>query len=263
MSTLTTSEAIRSAISSPELACGRMPFVEPDGQTTFLYGPAVARASLSARQAKALGLMTSGTSGQPSTGLSSSAALQSSLESRLRARLSTLGSTLYTLTWKPWVTPSGQSRSRLRASVRRISETACSGWVTPTARDWKDTPGMVAQRDGADRVDQLPRQAYLAGWKTPRANDCKGGLDPTGSSNRAESDFFLPDQARAMMHHNQAARLTACGQMLTGCSAGMESGGQLNPAHSRWLMGLPPEWDACAPTATPSTAKRPASSSKA
>ena len=58
------------------------------------------------------------------------------------------------------------------------------------------------------------------------------------------------------------ARLTASGQILIGCSAGMESGGQLNPDHSRWLMGFPAEWGSCGATAMQSIRNRRRSSSK-
>lgn len=56
-------------------------------------------------------------------------------------------------------------------------------------------------------------------------------------------------------HTHLPARLTVTGEMRTGCSAGMESGGRLNPAHSRWLMGLPKVWDDCAVTAMQSMPK--------
>ena len=58
------------------------------------------------------------------------------------------------------------------------------------------------------------------------------------------------------------ARLTASGEMLTGSDAAMESGGQLNPVHSRWLMGAPPAWDGFACTAMQSVSLRRRRSSK-
>ena len=286
MSCQATLQDSRNAIFSPALASGLTPCAKPDGQTIDLFGPAPVLANLSARQARDLRLLTSGTYGQPSTISSKSAALQSSLVSKLQDRLLTLGSTLYTLTWKPWVTPSGVCRSRLRASALRTSETESIGWPTPAARDWisaSGSPEFLAGRleqtrgkplsetafaqlsgwptpmmmdhwmastprqDG--RQKQLPNIAALSGWGTPLSNHANGSPEAflerkrrsiaKGSSMGVSiSDLNMQVQAWA----NGPVRLTASGAMLTGSDAVMESGGQLNPAHSRWLMGLPPEW---------------------
>lgn len=409
------SKATASVTSSPESGCGPTLSAAPDSPMTTKPGRDHALANLSAAQAKAAGLLTSGTYGPRSSTLSESAALAASLESRFRIVVDRLGSTLFKLTWKVKTLPSGRSVCALRASGGRIDATGITSWPTPSAvsdakgapkgthivrqdgttqsRETGGTLAYVAERlagwltptvmspqslrgrgrdpeirraqghtvnlndlvtlaawhtpratdgsnggpnqangalpptaalaawptptlpsggqknpegttpegkrpDGSKATVALPNVAELAAWPTTTVNDSRGGRnmtanrsDPnsqhhdgmtlvdavtlTGWRTPAGSDGSGGNQdpaKRAAAGHSVQLidqvllvgplRLTASGEMLTGYPAEINGGGPLNPAHSRWLMGLPPEWDVCGVMGMRSTRRSPRTSSK-
>lgn len=180
-----------------------------------------------------------------------------------------------------WATPnasngSGGGQEKRFLNPERSNElndqVMLAGWSTASARDWKDTPGMsmmATNPDGSERTraDQLPRQAVLAGWPTSSTMDSGN----TGNAwekrrERVKNDLgngngfglILPMASQLAT----PCRLTVHGEMLTGSSAEMTSGGQLNPEHSRWLMGYPAVWGSCGATAMQSIRGRRKSSSK-
>lgn len=221
-----------------------------DGRTTAQYGQQVAHANLSARQAKENNLMMSGTYGPPFIGLQASNALSLYLANSLQAKMQKSGSTLYKLTWKVWAMPSGRQRFRLRASVRRTSGSVLTGWPTPTASNTKNAyqdAEKVIARKLAGRQSNLQDFACLAGWPTPAARDGKGGYQ----GGRMRHGKLSTDTLDVTAQIAGPARLTDSGDLLTGSFAEMESGGQLNPALSLWLMGFHPEWENYAPAETP------------
>ncbi|SEI41723.1 hypothetical protein SAMN05192539_1001273 [Paraburkholderia diazotrophica] len=274
MSDLMTCEATRSAISSPALADGRVRFESPDGRMTDLFGPVPVLANLSPSQAKDLGLMTRDTSGLRGTGSSRSDALQSSLENRLRQRLT--GSVSCDITWKRWDTPWGQCLSKPRAQVRSTFGIVVGLWPTmpsnAPARDGYNEAGnsagqvairkillalyptattpsggqtipqgtsMSGRRPDGSKAQVTLQNVVLAMWSTIRASDGeKGG--PNMSFGAGGSP--LPSQVSTVANTSNAP---------------MESGGgSLHPEFAGWEMGYPPEWLSCAPSETPSTRAR-------
>jgi hypothetical protein len=132
MSTPTTLEDIRSAISSPALLDGALPCASQDGQTTAECGPDLALVSRFRSQASSEAMSTNDTSGPLFTASSPSAGLQWSLESKLRARLAKNGSPPYAQTWKEIAMPAGPSLSRLSVSAPPIDVTGSGSLPTPS-----------------------------------------------------------------------------------------------------------------------------------
>ncbi len=264
-----------------------------DGPFQERHGRVLAHASLSARQAAALGLLTSGTYGPAHSGSSSSAALQRSLESRLQARLVGRGSILYSLTWKELATPAGRPICALRASVRRTLDSACIGRPTPGAVDSTSNAETAESKmkRGLKTGLNLTTVAQPAGWSTPKSEDAES----TGFSARRLENNKTPDNLHSQTKlllgtwatpatrdyrtpnhvkwsergggkkgeqlQNQVAHMIP-GASLNGLPAAAERCGLLNPAFSLWLQGFPGMWARCAALVTRSTRTSRRSSSR-
>ena len=124
-----------------------------------------------------------------------------------------------------------------------------AGWPTPRAEERR-------QHNSRDTGMALSLQAVLSGWATPNV--------PNGGriSGNKEDIGKKRDGSKAQIGLENQASLAAIGPGPIGCLLGpngwetFQACGQLNPAHSRWLMGLPPAWDVCGVTAMPSSRSR-------
>ncbi len=159
------------ATSSPGLEGGPGPCASPGGPMTGPCGPDHALANLSARQAEAEGLLTSGTYGRTGSTSSGSVDLQRFLVSKLRQNLPYPGLTLFKMTWKVRVTPLGRLICALRASGRSISGKGCGSWGTPRVTTNAGHPSPQCTGKGS----RLEDQAALAPWQTPTLQDATGG----------------------------------------------------------------------------------------
>ncbi len=170
---------------------------------------------------------------------------------------------------------SGSEISLLREKLRGTG----SGWLpTPRASDGSNG-GPNQSRHGAP--DGLP--AHVAMWPTPLGNSSTGAgtsgrqggmnlqsavsvMGQVGCSQTSEPILQSPASVATEVVRDYRSGVQLFPTPTSNRRDGLQShgrnviGGTLNPMWVAWLMGYPPEWLSCAPSAMPSSRKpRPSS----
>jgi hypothetical protein len=250
-------QAIRKSISSRVLVDGRSLRVLQDGPTLAPCGPEVVPANPSASLASKRAKRTRATSGQNSSASLPPAAPMSLWESRLRQRLANLGSMECVLTWKESVTPQGRPLSRLVPSTRPTAGTDCGLWPTTktgseeSLESWEQRKAPEYQKYPGKGLGSAPLNVLAkAMWATARSCSAMA-RDWRSDRGQQTSEELYGAKGRPLPRQVYEA----LGEKPLGSVEQTEKPGALNPEFVSWLMGFPPEWVNCAPSAMPSSRK--------
>jgi site-specific DNA-cytosine methylase len=146
-----------------------------------------------------------------------------------------------------WATPNtvdAKGGNRLGTGQIQLCHQAKQVWPTPTAQQYGSNQGGAAGRVGPVRGSIAT--IAKAVWPTAKRSD-----DRSGMPDRFQGP--MSDNGRRSNLNDAAAMQNRASN---GSSAPTEKPGALNPEFVCWLMGYPPEWLSCAPSAMPSTSGR-------